>query len=151
LEDQIYENHQTSYSSTTKLQRVYLYVDLTKQMAQHNQLGEKGETLAVALLRKKGYSVLAANWRSGKNELDIVARIGDTMVFVEVKTRATDFFGEPSKAVSRAKQKRTIEAANQYLQKHELDLEARFDVVSIVTFGSKTKIEHIEDAFFPIA
>ena len=120
-------------------------------MAVHNELGEKGETLAVALLQKKGYSILAENWRFGKNELDIVARIGDTMVFVEVKTRSTDVFGDPSKSVVKGKQKRTIQAANAYLDKFEIDLEARFDIISVVTFGNKTNIDHMEDAFFPLA
>lgn len=120
-------------------------------MADHNELGNKGENLAIALLRKKGYTILAENWRFGKNELDIVARIGDTMVFVEVKTRSSDFFGDPSQAVSPKKQKRTIKAANAYLEKFEIDLEARFDIISIVVFGSKTNLEHMEDAFFPLA
>lgn len=120
-------------------------------MADHNELGNKGENLAIALLRKKGYTILAENWRFGKNELDIVARIGETMVFVEVKTRSTDTFGDPSKSVKKGKQKRTVEAANAYLEKFEIDLEARFDIISIVTFGSKTNIDHMEDAFFPLA
>ncbi len=120
-------------------------------MADHNELGTTGENLAVALLRKKGYSILAENWRFGKYELDIVARIGDTMVFVEVKTRSTDSFGDPSQSVSRAKQKRTIEAANAYLEKNGIDLEARFDIISIVFSGGKTNLDHMEDAFFPMA
>ena len=120
-------------------------------MADHNELGNKGENLAIALLRRKGYTVLAENWRFGKNEIDIVARIGETMVFVEVKTRSTDSFGNPEKSVTKGKQKRTIEAANAYLEKFEIDLEARFDIISIVTFGNRTKIDHMEDAFFPLA
>jgi putative endonuclease len=94
---------------------------------------------------------VAENWRSGKNELDIVARIGNTMVFVEVKTRSTSFFGDPSLAVSSAKQKRIITAANDYLMKHGIDLEARFDVVSIVSSPKTTVIDHMEDAFYPFA
>lgn len=120
-------------------------------MADHNKLGTQGEKLAVELLARKGYSILAENWRSGKNELDIVTRIGDTVVFVEVKTRSTAFFGDPSQAVSIAKQKRTIQAANDYLEQHELDLEARFDVISIVVSGGKPILDHMEDAFYPIA
>jgi putative endonuclease len=120
-------------------------------MAEHNNLGTEGEKLAVQLLTKKGYSVLAENWRSGKNELDIIARIADTVVFVEVKTRSTAFFGEPSQAVSIAKQKRLIQAANDYLEQHELDLEARFDVISIVASGNDPILDHMEDAFYPIA
>ncbi|MBI1286221.1 MAG: YraN family protein [Flavobacteriales bacterium] len=120
-------------------------------MADHNKLGEKGENLAVKELLKKGYSILDENWRSGRNELDIVARIGNTIVFVEVKTRSTDFFGDPSEAVSMAKQKRIIQAANDYLQQHELELEARFDVISIVATAKETSIDHMEDAFYPLA
>ena len=120
-------------------------------MALHNQLGEKGEKLAAELLRKKGYTVHEENWRSGKNELDIVAQIGHTVVFVEVKTRSTAYFGDPSEAVSPAKQKRLIQAANDYLVEHGIDLEARFDVMSIVISEDGTEIDHMEDAFFPIA
>ena len=120
-------------------------------MADHNQLGEKGESLAVQLLRKKGYSILAENWRSGRNELDIVALIGGTIVFAEVKTRSTAFFGDPSEAVSIAKQKRIIQAANDYLEQHEIDLEARFDVISIVASSNQQMIDHMEDAFHPLA
>ena len=120
-------------------------------MADHNILGTRGEKLAVELLTKKGYSILAENWRSGKNELDIIARIGETAVFVEVKTRSTAFFGDPSEAVSIAKQKRIIQAANDYLEQHELDLEARFDVISIVASGGEPILDHMEDAFYPLA
>ena len=120
-------------------------------MADHNQLGEKGESLATAVLRKKGYSILEENWRSGRNEVDVIARIGETIVFVEVKTRSTAYFGEPSEAVSRSKQKRLIQAANDYLNERELDLQARFDIISIVSNGNETDVDHMEDAFFPLA
>ena len=120
-------------------------------MAQHIDLGNKGEALAVNLLRKKGYSILAENWRSGRNELDIVAKIGEIIVFVEVKTRSTDFFGDPGQAVSIAKQKRLIQAANDYLQQEELEFEARFDVIAIISSEQKAELDHMEDAFFPIA
>lgn len=120
-------------------------------MADHNRLGEKGEKLAIDLLRNKGYSVLDENWRSGRNEVDIIAKIGDTVVFVEVKTRSTAYFGNPGEAVSEAKQKRIIQAANDYLLEHELDLEARFDVISVVTTEKETALDHMEDAFYPLA
>ncbi|MCB0753945.1 MAG: YraN family protein [Flavobacteriales bacterium] len=120
-------------------------------MADHNKLGVRGEQLAEEHLKKKGYSILDLNWRSGKNELDIVARIADTAVFVEVKTRSTAFFGDPSEAVSIGKQRRVIQAANDYLEQHELDLEARFDVISIVNSGNELTLEHVEDAFYPLA
>ena len=103
------------------------------------------------MLQKKGYTILNENWRSGRNEIDIVAKIGETIVFVEVKTRSTEFFGDPREAVSIAKQKRLIQAANDYLEQEQLELEARFDVVSIVISSTETKLDHLEDAFFPMA
>ena len=118
-------------------------------MDSRHKLGKKGEKLAVEMLQKKGYSILEQNWRSGKNELDVIARIGETVVFVEVKTRSTAFFGDPSEAVSIVKQKRTIQAANDYLQQEEIDLEARFDIISIIAAGDTVELDHIEDAFFP--
>ncbi|MBL4587605.1 MAG: YraN family protein [Flavobacteriales bacterium] len=120
-------------------------------MAGHNELGETGENLAAAFLKKKGYTILDQNWRSGRNEIDLVARIGDMIVFVEVKTRSTDFFGEPSETVSRKQQNRIIKAANDYLEKKQLLFEARFDIISIVKNRAGERIDHIEDAFFPLA
>jgi len=120
-------------------------------MAQHNQLGEKGEQLALKELQNSGYTILEQNWRSGRNELDLVAQIGETVVFVEVKTRSTDFFGDPSEAVSVSKQKRIIQAANDYLEQKELEFEARFDIISIVMNKDHTQVEHIQDAFYPMA
>lgn len=120
-------------------------------MAEHNILGEQGENDARQLLEKKGYSILAENWRSGHDELDLIAQTGNMVVFVEVKSRSTDRFGHPSLAVSRAKQKRIIRAANAYMQQKNVELEARFDVISIVYVKGNPRIEHIEDAFFPLA
>lgn len=120
-------------------------------MAEHNELGSEGEEIAVKELLSKGYSVLHRNWRSGRNEIDIVARIGDVAVFVEVKTRSTDFFGDPAEFISIHQQKRLLQAANNYLEQEELELEARFDIFSIVKNNQGLKTEHIEDAFYPMA
>ncbi len=120
-------------------------------MAQHNQLGEQGESTAADLLLGKGYTILDQNWRSGRNEIDLVARTGEMIVFVEVKTRTTDVHGEPSEAVTRRQQSRIIRAANDYLEKKQLLLEARFDIISIIKNRGGERIEHIEDAFFPLA
>jgi putative endonuclease len=102
-------------------------------------------------LSRKGFAILDLNWRSGRNEIDIVARSGEIVVFVEVKTRATDFFGEPKETVSKAQQKRLIQAANDYMEQNEVELEARFDVISIVKNNDIERVEHLEDAFFPMA
>ena len=118
-------------------------------MAEHNLLGKKGEELARLHLKKKAYQIIATNWRFKGGELDIVARENDTLVFVEVKTRSHEAFERPQDAVTRSKQKRIIRAANAFIEEKNIDLEARFDVISVVINTEGTSIEHIEDAFVP--
>ncbi len=111
------------------------------------QLGEKGEELALDYLLNKGYELKYKNWRYGKDEVDIIMEIDDFIVFVEVKTRSTAFFGQPYEFVGRAKQKFMLRAANAYVDKYQENKEIRFDIISIVSNQNETKIEHIEDAF----
>lgn len=118
-------------------------------MATHNDLGQKGEDLATAHLVKAGYEIYDRNWRFGKEEVDIIARMGDELVIVEVKTRESDFFGAPEEFVSRSKQRHLIKAANAYVQKRDIDLEVRFDVIGIISNSKGDRISHIEDAFQP--
>lgn len=118
-------------------------------MAEHNDIGKTGEELAIKLLREKGYKILEQNWHYGREEIDLIAMDGDTLVIVEVKTRTTSWFGEPEFAVTRSKQKALIRAAEGYIIRNNLDLDTRFDVVSIVISPQEKKIEHIEDAFYP--
>ena len=120
-------------------------------MAEHNQTGTTGEELAASFLEKKGYSVLEKNWRFGHEEIDILASKDSTLVVAEVKARKSNFFGEPEEFVTRQKQKHLIKAANAYIEKNNLDLEVRFDIISIILSGNEQKIFHIEDAFHPIA
>ncbi len=117
-------------------------------MADHNDLGNKGEDLAANLLEQKGYEVLHRNWRWGRYEIDIVAQQKDVLVIAEVKTRQSNYFGEPEEFVSRAQQKRLVESANAYMEKHGVDLEARFDIISIIYNSRQRKVHHIEDAFY---
>ena len=118
-------------------------------MADHNDLGELGEELAVKKLRRDGYEILERNWRFGKEEVDIIARLGEELVIIEVKTRNSDFFGEPHQFVSRSKQNHLIRAAHAYIQRHDLDVETRFDVIGIVVNNKGERLEHIEGAFIP--
>jgi putative endonuclease len=118
-------------------------------MATHNDLGTQGEDIATAHLVKAGYSILERNWRFGKEEIDIIARIGEELVIVEVKTRNSDFFGEPHEFVSKGKQSHMIRAASAYIEKNDLDLETRFDVIGIIINQRGQKLEHIEGAFQP--
>ncbi|MFH1005828.1 MAG: YraN family protein [Bacteroidota bacterium] len=93
-------------------------------MAEHNDIGKLGEDLAVKYLMKEGYVILNRNWHFGKEELDIVARKDDFIVFVEVKTRASNAFGYPEEFVTRKKQKHLIKVANAYIEKKKSDNES---------------------------
>lgn len=118
-------------------------------MIEPHELGKLGEDLAVKYLQGKGYQILERNWRSGHKEIDIIALDGTTMVVVEVKTRKSDDFGEPDVAVGAMKQRMLIWAADAYVRYKRLDLEVRFDILSIVISDDEPEIEHIEDAFIP--
>lgn len=116
-------------------------------MAEHNDLGKKGESMAAEYLLKKGWSIKEQNWRFGKDEIDLIIEKADTLSFVEVKTRYNDYFGEPHEFVSKSKQRRIIRAAEHYIDKYDVDHEVQFDIVSIILNQKKQTIEHIEDAF----
>ena len=118
-------------------------------MATHNDLGNEGEELAVGHLVQNGWKILERNWRFGREELDIIAQKDDVLSIVEVKTRFSNFLGEPYEAVSKSKQKSIIRAANHFVEKNDLDLEVQFDIISIVLNKNQQKITHIEEAFSP--
>ena len=118
-------------------------------MAKHNDFGKLGEELAVNYLIEKGYEILERNWRNIHKEIDIIARDGRDLVVVEVKTRQNDENGEPDLAVTRQKQTRLISAANAYLFQNSLDINTRFDIISIIMKDNSPVINHIEDAFLP--
>ena len=118
-------------------------------MALHNLLGKKGEMLAARYLLDKGYAILEYNWRSGHKEIDIIAKERDTLVFVEVKSRANDAFGDAADAVTPAKISRLISAAEAYVRNKKVDLDFRFDIITVVGDGESHAIEHIEEAFCP--
>jgi len=109
------------------------------------ELGKKGESIAVAFLKKEGYQIYARNWFYDHKEIDIIARQGEEIVIVEVKTRESDYFEEPWEAVSTKKIKNLVEAAEAWLLTKELDLEVRFDVISIIF----RDIEHYDLTHFP--
>ena len=118
-------------------------------MARHNELGKRGEQLAKKMLVDKGYTIIETNWRYDKDEIDIVDKDGDELVIVEVKTRSTDFYGFPEDAVDLQKEGFLIRATEAYLEENDLDLDTRFDIVSIILNKKETKIYHIVDAFYP--
>ena len=116
-------------------------------MNNNQDFGKLGEDLAVNYLINKGYQILERNWRSGHKEIDIIALDGDTLVAVEVKTRKSNTYGEPDIAVGAMKQQMLIWAADAYVRYKNLDVEVRFDIISIVITDTGEHIEHIEDAF----
>ena len=118
-------------------------------MAQHNDLGSQGEDLAAAHLLKKGYQILTRNYTYLKGEIDIIARIENTIVIAEVKTRSTPDFGDPQDFLKPAQIKRLVETAHHFVEElGEADVEVRFDIVAIIKNKAGTKVEHFEDAFY---
>ena len=118
-------------------------------MAKHNELGKRGEEMAVQYLTEKGYEIQERNWRNIHKEIDIIAKDGECLVIVEVKARQSDEYGDPDIAVTKQKQWRLISAANAYVFQNKLDIDTRFDIISIVFKDDEPNIEHIEDAFLP--
>jgi putative endonuclease len=112
------------------------------------QFGEAGEALAARLLRKKGYKIVATNYRTQLGEIDIIARDGDTLVFIEVKARQSGRFGSPKWALTPRKQRKISMVALYYLKTTgQSDAKARFDVVSIRSDAVRPEVEIIRNAF----
>lgn len=113
--------------------------------------GKRGEDLAHRYLQSRGHIVVARNYRptGGTAEVDLITHDGDTVVFVEVKTRGTDQFGAPEQAVDAEKRRRIVRGARHYLSHAGEGAErVRFDIVTVL-FGDRERIEHIRDAFAP--
>lgn len=112
------------------------------------QSGHKGEALAAAFLQQKGYRIEARNWRYGHYEIDLIARTGNLLVFVEVKSRRSTAFGFPEQFVSRAQAARIMEAAEAYILERAWCGNIRFDIIAIKLVSSgQYLIEHFEDVF----
>jgi putative endonuclease len=112
------------------------------------QVGISGEERAVEELERRGYAILARRYRTRHGEIDIVARDGDTLVFVEVKARETAEFGTAAEAVTRRKQRRIVRMAVDFLARHQLTSEpCRFDVVAIDDAAAEGRIEVYRGAF----
>lgn len=110
--------------------------------------GERGEDRAEALLKKHGYRIIERNYRCTRGEIDIIARDGDTIAFVEVKTRSSEDFGGPKYSVDKRKQRKLTEVAEHYIAERGVkETDLRFDVVSIVIKDGSYKTELIKDAF----
>lgn len=119
-------------------------------MAEHNDLGAKGEEIAFFHLVKKGFKIKERNWRFAHFEIDIVAIDKNELVIIEVKTRSAAIYEEPRETITNQKIRFLTNAAQAYIEQNEIDLETRFDVISIKWFHEgKYELEHIEGAFLP--
>lgn len=116
-------------------------------MDRRKQTGRHGEDIAVRHLVGKGYKVIDRNWRCPIGELDIIMKDGDTLVFVEVRTRRGQSFGTAAESVTPAKQERLIELARTYLQEREAPPQSwRIDVVAVQLGPGLSHVKHIENA-----
>lgn len=111
-------------------------------------LGPRGERLAARFLRRLGYRILERNYRTRGGEIDLVARDGDELVFVEVKALTESEFGAPQERVSDRKQRRLSRAALQFVRERNLgSVSFRFDVVAVTVGEGEPRVERYVDAF----
>jgi len=111
-------------------------------------LGEKGENIAAAFLKKKGYNILFRNYKCSFGEIDIIAKHKKILSFIEVKTRSTKKYGLPQEAVTPAKQTKISRVALEFVQRYKMDNRAaRFDVVSVKYLNDGYEVDLIENAF----
>lgn len=111
---------------------------------ENKRLGRAGENKARAYLKKNGYKILERNYKNPFGEVDIIAEREDVVAFIEVKTRLSDSFGQPSEAVNATRRTRYINAANYFFMGRDIDCTVRFDIIEIY----KGEINHIENAFY---
>lgn len=114
-------------------------------MQKTTEIGKKGENLAKDFLIAKNYTILFMNWRYKHSEIDIIAHDGKMVVFVEVKSRKNNQFGNPEEFVTKQKIKKMHEAAEAYIVQFDWKGELRFDIIAI---ESNKDIMHFEDAFY---
>lgn len=117
-------------------------------MAHHNELGKLGEKIAADYLLSKGYEIVCKNFFYQKAEIDIIAKHNDMMICVEVKTRNSDFFGDPQEFVTPNKIKLLVKAMDAFITENEIDLESRFDIIAILKNKNREELTHYENAFY---
>ena len=135
------------YASLTSGHPAGLLAERTNDPRQ--RLGRRGERAAETLLRRAGMTVVARRYRRPFGEIDLVARQGRLIVFVEVKTRSGEAYGRPAEAVGGTKQRRMARVALDYLRRYGLlERPCRFDVVEVISHpGEPLRTRHIRDAF----
>ena len=118
-------------------------------MKSNKEIGQIGEDAAVVFLEQLGYNILERNWRFSRAEIDIIAKDHDILVFVEVKTRSYNYYGEPEDFINERKEHLLSDAASQYMNLIKYDWEIRFDIISILILKNQEhQIKHFKDAWF---
>ena len=118
-------------------------------MAERNETGKQGESIAKQYLEENGYKVLETNWRFHRFELDIIATDGKELIIIEVKTRSDNYLIAPERAVDKGKIRRIVTASDAYARMKGITMPIRFDIICLIKKGASLNVEdHIEDAFF---
>ncbi|MGD1945075.1 MAG: YraN family protein [Croceivirga sp.] len=117
-------------------------------MGLHNEFGKLGEQMANDFLVGKGYEILYRNYRFQKAEIDIIAKKNGVLAVVEVKSRSSDALQEIAETVNQKKMQLMVLAADHYVTDNDMDIEVRFDIITLLKKGNTFKIEHITDAFY---
>lgn len=125
----------------------YLVPPLESILISRVAQGNAAEDVALRYLETRGLHLVTRNFRCRGGELDLILRDNEYLVFVEVRSRRSSQFGTPAESVTRTKQQRLLRAAAFYLQRQNLDLPCRFDVVAILQTETEPQIEWIQDAF----
>ncbi len=117
-------------------------------MGKHNEFGKEGEKIAHDFLEKNGYEIKCKNYRYLKSEIDVIAQKDDILAVVEVRARSNDQIIAIADTITKKKIQLLVMGANQYVIENDLDMEVRFDVITILKNKKIFKIEHIESAFY---
>lgn len=125
-------------------------IKITAIMSTHNEFGKQGEQLAVAHLLQNGYIICARNYRYLKAEIDIIAKKNGILAIVEVKARSSEALQYIAETVTPKKIKLLVMAADHYVTTHDLDVEVRFDIITVLKKNTATNIEvnHLKNAFY---
>jgi len=119
-------------------------------MKTHLAIGKIGERIAQSFLKKKNYKIQAVNWRFKRAEIDIIAKKDNIIIFIEVKTRSSSYYGVPEIFVDIKKKRLISDAASEYMFANNYNGEFRFDIIGIILKTEQEfSINHSEDAFFP--
>ncbi|MGC1632328.1 MAG: YraN family protein [Gelidibacter sp.] len=117
-------------------------------MAHHNELGKIGEQLAADFILTKGYEIVCKNYFYQKAEIDIIAKHDNMMICIEVKTRNSEFFGDPQEFVTSSKIKLLVKAMDAFIIENDIDLETRFDIIAVLKNKTRQELTHYENAFY---